>query len=463
MRKSFIVIMIIAMISIMLTSCVEKNIISSDANTNKNKIQLWYYIENNDTIYRDSILKIIDRAKDFCEKNNIPLDVYEHNEDVLSYNDYIMKRNLAATKGNMIIIEDIDNMRDMAKYHADYSKLDNYNNLMDVYKGKFCIPLGVRNVIASINNEAIQYYGLSTQKPLITYHDYLQIKQDMKKEGARFELNRIEFHELTNYYMYKYEMLFLDDKSKVLHDNNLKNILKNIIIDVCNDIFTYYNTYSLELVNDADKFSPRPIYDENSGLTLEETAFMSGFLSYEAIIVRGGSEYISNKTFYSNPLIGTSSPSFFMYKTITNDKIYDLANYIVSEDTYLMIINEYNLDFEPVFKIEKAKEILQLNEKMEYVGDTSGSEEVKRFINTGYDMILNNKDAAQEMANGHFNNSYYGSSINSFIENIIKDIARELSGDKLSLENLDPNNIALNKMIDKQIDEFIINFNIYVN
>jgi hypothetical protein len=452
------------MISLLSTSCNKRENVSINTKVNNDKIQLWYYIGTDDTPYCNSIFKIVDSAKEFSEKNNIPLEIYGHNKDVLSYEDYIVKRNLAATNGNMIIIEDISYMRDLAKHHADYTKIDNYNKLLDVYKGGFCIPLGTRYSMESIENEAMQYYKISTKKPIIRYFDYLKIKQDMKKKGAKFELSRGEFFELKNYYLYINKLLLLNDKSKIINEkNNLKKMLKKSIIDVCNDILLYYNASNLELVNDYEKSFLRPIHDENSGLTIKGKATISNFIDPKFTIMNGGNDYIANKTFYFNPLKGAFSPSFYMYKNITNDKIYDLANYIVSEETYLRIIDEYNLSFIPVFKIDKAKDILKLNDKMEYIGDAGGSEEIREIINTGYDMLLNNKDSAKEMASGHFSNDEYGSSISLFMLDLINDIARELSGDKLSLESFDPNNKELNEIIDKKIDEFIINFSIREN
>ena len=48
-------------------------------------------------------------------------------------------------------------------------------------KDRFCIPLGVGHRIKYKFNNAINYYNISTDDPLITYEEYLDIKQQMKK------------------------------------------------------------------------------------------------------------------------------------------------------------------------------------------------------------------------------------------------------------------------------------------
>ena len=75
-----------------MTSCVKNekdndviNDIKNESNNIKNvdtdKVQLWYYTYTQDSFYYDSfyiesISKIVDSAKKFCEKNNIDLEIW---------------------------------------------------------------------------------------------------------------------------------------------------------------------------------------------------------------------------------------------------------------------------------------------------------------------------------------------------------------------------------------------------
>ena len=144
-----------------------------------------------------------------------------------------------------------------------------------------------------------------------------------------------------------------------------------------------------------------------------------------------------------------------MYKKITNDKIYDLANYIVSEETSLMIIKDSI--YSPVFKGEKTKDFFKINEKNEYIGDEE-NQETKEIINTRLDILLNDRNESKELANNFFCNKDYIINLNLFSLNLIYDIAKQLSGGKLSLENFDSNDIEINKMLDEKINEFVFNF-----
>lgn len=272
MKKRFIFIIVMILItSILLSSCINGDNSKSNSTTfNNDKIQIWYYAYQ-DTQVSEDISKILEKAKVFCDENNIPLEVFKYDANILSQEDYKLKRNVSAATGNAIIIEDIDSMRDLSEQHADYSKISNYNNLINSYKNKFCIPFGTSPFVMFINNEAMQFYGINPEKKLITYTEYLKIKQDMKERGAKFELNYTEFGQLINYYLNKHGLLFMDGKNEIMGNNEiLKSTLKNIIIEVYNDICLYYDV-NINMLNDNTiDVSKECIYDENSDLVLQE-------------------------------------------------------------------------------------------------------------------------------------------------------------------------------------------------
>ena len=395
---------------------------------------------------------IIDSVKLFCEENNIPIEINTYTSDTLSLEDYKLKRNIAAARGNMITIDDIRNMRDLMKQHADYTKLENYDKLIDIYKGEFCIPLAIRESISSVDYELMKFYNLSSNKQFITHRELLDIKQNMKKKGAEFELNRHEILEVINYYLYANELLFLNENSEILKDDiNLKKKLKKTVLDVCNDITQYYNS-NLELSRDTSALTDS--IDMKSGISFEYNNSDKEFLHpYEAYMKTS----IDNKVFFIYPKSRTFSPSFFMYKKITNDKIYDLANYIVSEETSLMIIKD--AIYSPVFKGEKTKDFFKINDKNEYIGDEE-NQVTKEIINTRLDILFNNRNESKELANNFFCNKDYIINFNMISLNLIYDIANQLSGGKLSLENFDSNDKEINKMLDEKINEYVNNFKI---
>jgi hypothetical protein len=53
--------------------------------------------------------------------------------------------------------------------------------------------------------------------------------------------------------------------------------------------------------------------------------------------------------------------------------------------------------------------------------------------------------------------------IRQFVENTIFDIAKELSGQQLSLEKFDINNDEINKLIDQKVEDYVKNFYVINN
>lgn len=447
MKRKFICLILIIINFLILASCIK----TSNSN---DKIQLWFY-----DFYREEVpymtenkaaLKIIDSAKKFCEENDIPLEVFIYTADSISLEDYILKRNLSAASGNMISIDNIYNLFDLAKHHADYTKLDNYENLLDFYKGEFCIPLCIEDKMDILDNKLLELNNLSTDKKLITYCEYLDIKQKLKEKGVKFELSREEILELIDYHLYSNKVLYLNENSKIIDDDiAFKKTLKKILLDICNDIISYYDSSDFELINEYSKYLG--IKDKVNGIIFHE------ILIQEKLINPYIEKFdVLNNTFFMSPTMDINNPSFFMHKKITNDKIYDLANHIVSEEMYLHINEKF--DYLPVFKVKKAKDLLMLDENNKYVGNARRSQELREFIDTRYHMLLNDGDIARDLANNYFSNRSHVSDIKFFVLNLIKDIAATLSNDKLSLDNFDSNNEEINNMIDKRIDEFVFNF-----
>ena len=414
MKKRYIAILIIIIMittSLMiLISCVKKDNSKVDNfTTNKDdlkdnnvkksadKIQLWYYTGIDDN-YTEYVLKIVDSAKKFCSANNIPLETFGYDVETLTIEDYKLKRNTAAASGNMIIIEDINYIRDLSKLHADYTKLDNYDKLLSAYRDRFCIPLGSQYSANYIETYAIQYYGISTDKLIITYIDYLKIKQEMKKKGAKFELNHKELAYLMNYYLHMNGLLYIDEESKFLSNNdNLKEILKKTILDILNEIILYYNGNLDTYKNTTDSMFMQRIYDKNSGLVLENSKAKSIKNLIEPRDFLRQIEDVDNKIFYYNPFGFSYSPSFFMHKKITNENIFDLANHIVSEETYLFA-NERYIYYAPIFNIDKAKDILKVNNNLEFVGEYEGDSRIREIINYAYEMLVKNENTSKEIS-----------------------------------------------------------------
>ncbi len=350
MNKKYKYLLLMIILLIMLTACYKSDIVNNKQS--KDRVQLWYNFGSayNDQVYNINIIK---RAKEYCDKNNISLEIVKYDSEILSYEDYAFKRNLAAKDGNMIIIDSISKISDLANNHADYTKLNAYSSLLEPYKDKFCIPIGRSLKSSFINNEILNYYSIdSSQKPVLTYTDYLEIKQEMKKKGAKFSPKNEDFYETVRYYLNVNELLYVNRLSEILKDSNkFKEALKNTIFDLCKDIILY-NDAKLDEFEKLAKTGSKgfEIYDSNSSLYLKEVQncefhwtypYNSKWFNDSHIYAPLSKTYIIDYFGVNSTHVdfGTTN-SLYIYKKITNEKIYDLANHILNLSSYLYTKND---------------------------------------------------------------------------------------------------------------------------
>ncbi len=454
-RYKYIILIFIIMSFLTLLSC------KNNVNNSKDIIQLWYYDDK--SFASRAAEEIIRSAKAFCEQNNIPIEVVHYDDSIISHSDYVFKRNLAAGKGNMIILGYPRDIEDLANQHADYSKLVNYDKLLDGFKDRFCIPLGTNYILKYLKNDILQYYNIPNDKTIITYSEYLNIKQEMKKAGARFSFCGQEFRELRDYYLNKNGAFFIDEKSELLKGDKLKEIIKKVSLEVYEDILMYYdiNLQGFEPIPNEYNVVRRNIFDEKSGLNLLDVNKYNSFYEFTKPELYNLSEDVEGTTLCIDPTIGCSTPNFFMYKKITNDKIYDLANFIIKEETYVYL--RMNALYLPTFKIDKSRKTLKLNEELELDEKYDVIIKKREIINNIYKLYIKDEEKSKELANYHYYFSNYNDYINQCIEDIVKEIAKSLSSDGKTLEIYDENNTNINKLIDDKINELILNLSVKIN
>lgn len=435
------------------------------------KIQLWYYDFSNAGYYTGAMNSIIEKAKKYCEENDLPVEFIRHGQDDLSHDDYIFKRNLSAIQGNMIVIEDARFMHGIATQHADYTKLKEYDNLLNAYKNRFCIPLGIGYRGDFIDNKVLEYYDIDTSSnSIITYTDYLGLKQLMKENGARFELNYSEYYELINYYQHENGLLYINDDSDFLEDKTkFKEMIRKTASETINDIIVYNDgVLNMDNIPFVEYEGLHKIYDATSDLILKNEVMMSyGILSYHEL--KNYKEGVKGKTFVLNDNATFYSPSLYIHKKVTNDSIYDLADYLANEDIFKTITpSPSNIPFyTPVLITDSIKKMLNADDDWKFQGDTTA--EVKTIIDSVYDIIRNDDERLKQMADTYFSNKDFNYLINEFISELIIDVGRALSGNQpgdspvenLSLINYNPTDKEINDLIDKKIEDFINNFHMH--
>jgi hypothetical protein len=455
--KKMILFVIIIVNLFIFASCnnIEKQ---SNQKSDNSEIQLWYYDYGPDLYYSKNITALIESIKEFSEKNNMPLNIVKYNKDILTYKDYVLKRNLAGLNGNMIIIEDVNNMWDLSNQNADYTKLQNYNEIIDEYKDKFCIPIGTSNYYSAIDSKILDNYGLELNKSIISYEEYLERKQEMKEKGAKFRKNLDEIYEIIDYFKNINKISYLNNTNEIFNDkDSLKTSLKSCIIEVYNDLIKYNNDDKLNFY-DIRRREAGNIYDESSNLYIyKENGLrtLTDYIGYQDFY-----ELVSNNTLVVSSIPG-KSPCFFMYKKITNNRIWELANLIVSEDSY-KTISGLNHVYAPIFIGEKTKSILELDENCKYNGihkraAEQGQEKsiiLSELINEGLEMTIENQETRKLLAKYNFSNKDYNNKISEFIREGVF---------KLIENNLDYKGEKVNQTLNDEINNFIDNFSIHNN
>ena len=288
----------------------------------------------------------------------------------------------------------------------------------------------------------------------------------MKEKGSRFKINDTECREIIDYCLNKNGLLFLDENSNYVKDRDeYKARLKKSIIDICNDIILYHDSklYSY----DPEEFNNNlpHLYDENSNLDfigeIEASQFLISTLATERI------SNISDKTLMIYPYSINYAPAFFMHKKITNNKIYDIANYVVNESQYLELIgygNASDMVYTPIFDIEEIRKTLNVDDNCEYTGwigrTINSGGNIKRIINASYNIFIKDKENAEEVTKYVYNRIQSASydvyiisvKVVEFTEALIFEIAKELSGEENSLEKFDPENTKIIKMIEDKLN-----------
>lgn len=455
MGKKFISIILIILTIFLFTAC---DTVKNDNAT----IQVWCYNYSNCGWYTEAIVNVIKELETYCEKNSIPIEIVQYSEDTLAYEDYILKRNSAMANGNMITIDDARSLHDIGKYHADYSKVENYNKLFDAYKDRFCIPIGMGYRSIMINNEILEYYGIRTDRSIITTSDYLDIKQQIREKGGSFRLNFGEYREFIESYLLKNGLMYFDENNKIMDNTNeFKEAIKKSVIEIYNNFKIYYEKYEdIDAVMDGKLWFTFEIYDENSGLKLTD---------YENIfMITDYNEYMSlnddilNKTFVIGDKCTFRSPCVYMHKKITNNKIYDVFNKLIDESTYAVATQEKYHGYAPVQDTEKIRQILEVDNNWQYNGKflesaNMGNEIYKKnidIINETYELIVKEDETASLIASYYFNNWDYS-------ENVFNCVSGILMG--LLSNKLDYKTPEGEDFINKDIDEFITNLNVHYN
>ncbi|WP_313164713.1 extracellular solute-binding protein [Sedimentibacter sp.] len=256
--KKYVIIIIVILIALLLISCSQQD--------EDETVRIWMYgydAEQEPGLgeFQDQIERQISY---FADENDIKIEFNIYSLKEMAEEDYMLKRNLALEHGDAdIVIGDMYGMHQASKYAADYTKLSNYKNIFDNFKGYKFVPIGSLMTTIILDKQVLEAYGIESDK-YITLDEYYEIKQRLKAAGVRFKYESEEHNQLRDYYINKNDL-------KMINENGQFTIDRQIAIktarEIAEDIVKNYDTdiYTIKEEIQYNKNNERIIYDEALG------------------------------------------------------------------------------------------------------------------------------------------------------------------------------------------------------
>ncbi|WP_313164716.1 hypothetical protein [Sedimentibacter sp.] len=453
--KKIYLLLCIAFITV-LTSCSEQTSVEN------NVVKIWWYKYDKYNLHNFIIEAAIDKIKYQAELYDIEIDVRQFSYSDLSYNDYILKRNLAIEHGDLdMTFDSSGNLYDLKDKAISYDKIENYKNIFDNLKNQYCIPLCTDLRVNFINNDALIKYNIEP-KNVISLDEYYEIKQRMKAEGAEFNLNAAEFDELVDYYYRKNNLEIIKEKNNLYID---KNAVLSTVYDVIDDIENNYD-YDYFIKNSKHIFGndmEYKIIEKRSGyefsglmynyLALNYKEFSKNHPSIEnnTIVLWDNNRYSAYA--YNNYFI----PCLFIPQNSKSNNVYIIADTLLSDGFQISLYNSGNAGV--ITNSEDVKKLIGFNKDWNYVGvknitDENGNkvslksyplkeeEKLYEVLTRGYKIVRN------------MDMSYFFSDGRHYWE--LKDFVAGMVIATIKDENI-------LKDFDKIANDFIINLNIIGN
>ena len=433
-----------------LTSC------SEQTGEERDVVKIWWYKQEDGTIFNFIVEKAIESILFQANLDDIEVDIKQFSYSDISYDDYVLKRNLAIEHGDLDMTFDLPgSLYALRNKAADYDRIENYKNVFNNYKNQYCVPLCTVLRVNFVNNDALIKYNIEP-KNVISLDEYYDIKQRMKENGAEFKLNSQEFRELVDYYSIKNNLKILRDQKGTYID---KTAALTAVRELIDDIKSNYD-YEY-IINDSADYDYK-IIEEKSGYEFSGLPYNYSALSYNEFRSRPSIENYTivlldnNGEFFSiyNRVI---MPCLFISKSSKNDNVYNIADTLLRDGFQISL---YERGIEGVItNLDSTRDLIGFDEDWNYVGvknltDENGNkvalklypknEEQKLYevLTKGYE-VVRNVDMSYFFSSVH----YYGK-LNMFVA----DMAAAIIRDERTLEDFD-----------KMADDFIINLNISGN
>ncbi|WP_312812020.1 hypothetical protein [Sedimentibacter sp.] len=330
--KKYGIIIIIIIMALLLLSCSQQE--------EDETVRIWMYRYKD--YYGDNELKDLmeSRILYYAEENSIEIEVIVYTDDEMMEEDYMLKRNLALEHGDAdIIIGDMrSGMHQTAKYVADYTKLSNYYNIFDNFKGQYFIPLTSAMDTIVLDKQVLEAYGIESDK-YITLDEYYEIKQQLKAAGARFKYEAEEHQQLMSYYINKNDLKMMVENGQFTIDKQAAiKTAREIAEDIVKNYDTDIYTIKKEIVRNTNR--DRIIYDEILGRPFSQRGQYQPlkFLSFTYDITPPFEDYV---VVIENDLENTMLrvPCMIINKNSSKESTYKIADYLLSDKFQSSVYN----------------------------------------------------------------------------------------------------------------------------
>jgi len=341
MKKSGVIIAAI-LIALLLLSC-------SQQDDKDETIRIWMYRYKDN--HGDNELKNLmeSRILYYAEENNIETEVIVYTDDEMTEEDYMLKRNLALEHGDAdIIIGDMrSGMHQIEKYAADYTKLSNYDNVFDNFKGHHFVPLTSRMTTIILDKQVLETYGIESDK-YITINEYYEIKQKLKAAGARFKYDAEEHIQLLYYYINKNNLKMINENGQFTIN---RQVSMKTIQEIAEDITENYkfDIYTINKEIERNINYDRIIYDEILGRPFSQRGQYQPlkFLSFTYDITPPFEDYV---VVIENDLENTMLrvPCMIINKNSSKESTYEIADYLLSDKFQSSVYNNNTLTYSTI-------------------------------------------------------------------------------------------------------------------
>lgn len=415
-KKLICIIIILSFIITMICGC--------DKDSDSQVIHIWHYYGTNEDLSSD-----IER---YCKQNNISYQLHFYSQDELSFEDYYLKRNTSLAKNNTIVIGDINDMQNLDKNsHADYSNVEAYKNVADTCKNLPFISVGYNARISLINKKLLDYYNVEYSQDIILQDDLSDIVFELINNGAVFNAKNLSAIYI-NSLLEKYNIGLTYNSTAQDIDDVYEENLKSAVEDIINKNFKY-NMEAYDCLNYIDL---QDIVDEKTNMKLAVGFEMGDDNFYTKFGFNGTNSFVESlkdTIVYFEPF--GISYGIYIGKSVTNESVYDLANFMMSRK---MISNYTTL------KNNKYG-------NMEYLSASSDEELSKYYHENEQELIRINEVLNKNIFNGN---------ISSEVAKIIESKSFNLSGSVMlylvsAIEANSEKNMSSEEYIKETFEDFI--------